>query len=127
MRLIRTGASIGLGYVLGTRAGRQQYENLLQQGQKLIHHPKVQGLGQNPKVQQAAGRLPKPLQSKVNSVLPVTPPLAAPAPFVADPAFAPPPMAATPSPTGTIGSPDVLAEFRPSTEEPPPAMGRPLI
>lgn len=33
----------GLGYVLGTRAGREQYEQLTAKAQELWRHPKVQG------------------------------------------------------------------------------------
>ncbi len=40
--LLRFGSGFGLGYVLGTRAGRQRYEQLLSDGKRLLQHPKVQ-------------------------------------------------------------------------------------
>jgi len=54
--LLRLGSSFGLGYVLGTRAGRQRYEQLLSDGKRLL---------QNPKVQEASSRLPAVVQQRL--------------------------------------------------------------
>jgi len=54
--LLRWGSSFGLGYVLGTRAGRQRYEQLLSHGKRLLQHPKVQ---------EASSRLPAVVQQRL--------------------------------------------------------------
>ena len=56
MGLLRLGSSFGLGYVLGTRAGRQRYEQLLSVGKRLLQHPKVQ---------EASSRLPAVMQQRL--------------------------------------------------------------
>jgi len=54
--LLRLGSSFGLGYVLGTRAGRQRYEQLLSDGKRLLQHRKVQ---------EASSRLPAVVQQRL--------------------------------------------------------------
>jgi len=54
--LLRLGSSFGLGYVLGTRAGRQRYEQLLDDGRRFLQHPKVQ---------EASSRLPAVVQQRL--------------------------------------------------------------
>jgi len=57
--LLRLGSSFGLGYVLGTRAGRQRYEQLLADGRRFRQHPKVQ---------EASSRLPAVVQQRFPAV-----------------------------------------------------------
>jgi len=54
--LLRLGSSFGLGYVLGSRAGRQRYEQLLVDGRRFLQHPKVQ---------EASSRLPAVVQQRL--------------------------------------------------------------
>ncbi len=54
--LLRLGSSFGLGYVLGTRAGRPRYEQLLGDGRRLLQHPRVQ---------EASSRLPAVVQQRL--------------------------------------------------------------
>jgi len=54
--LLRLGSSFGLGYVLGSRAGRQRYEQLLADGRRFLQHPKVQ---------EASSRLPAVVQQRL--------------------------------------------------------------
>jgi len=54
--LLRLGSSFGLGYVLGSRAGRPRYEQLLSGGRRLLQHPKVQ---------EASSRLPAVVQQRL--------------------------------------------------------------
>jgi len=54
--LLRWGSSFGLGYVLGSRAGRQRYEQLLGDGRRFLQHPKVQ---------EASSRLPAVVQQRL--------------------------------------------------------------
>jgi len=54
--LLRLGSSFGLGYVLGSRAGRQRYEQLLDDGRRFLQHPKVQ---------EASSRLPAVVQQRL--------------------------------------------------------------
>jgi hypothetical protein len=54
--LFRLGSGFGLGYVLGSRAGRQRYEQLLGDGRRLLQHPKVQ---------EASSRLPAVVQQRI--------------------------------------------------------------
>jgi len=54
--LLRLGSSFGLGYVLGSRAGRPRYEQLLSDGKRLLQHPKVQ---------EASRRLPAVVQQRL--------------------------------------------------------------
>ncbi len=54
--LLRLGSSFGLGYVLGTRAGRARYEQLLDDGRRLLQHPRVQ---------EASSRLPAVVQQRL--------------------------------------------------------------
>jgi len=54
--LLRLGSSFGLGYVLGARAGRPRYEQLLSDGKRLLQHPKVQ---------EASSRLPAVVQQRL--------------------------------------------------------------
>jgi len=54
--LLKLGSSFGLGYVLGSRAGRQRYEQLLADGRRLLQHPKVQ---------EASSRLPAVVQQRL--------------------------------------------------------------
>jgi len=54
--LLRLGSSFWLGYVLGTRAGRPRYEQLLSDGKRLLLHPKVQ---------EASSRLPAVVQQRL--------------------------------------------------------------
>jgi len=54
--LLRLGSSFGLGYVLGSRAGRQRYEQLLASGRRFLQHPKVQ---------EASSRLPAVVQQRL--------------------------------------------------------------
>jgi len=54
--LLRLGSSFGLGYVLGSRAGRPRYERLLSGGRRLLQHPKVQ---------EASSRLPAVVQQRL--------------------------------------------------------------
>ncbi len=56
MGLLRLGSSFGLGYVLGSRAGRPRYEQLLSDGKRLLQHPKVQ---------EASSRLPAVVQQRL--------------------------------------------------------------
>ena len=56
MGLLRLGSSFGLGYVLGSRAGRPRYEQLLSGGRRLLQHPKVQ---------EASSRLPAVVQQRL--------------------------------------------------------------
>ncbi len=56
MGLLRLGSSFGLGYVLGSRAGRPRYEKLLSGGRRLLQHPKVQ---------EASSRLPAVVQQQL--------------------------------------------------------------
>jgi len=35
-------AGLGIGYVLGSKAGRQRYEQIIQASRKFAEHPKVQ-------------------------------------------------------------------------------------
>jgi hypothetical protein len=56
VRLLRFGSGFGLGYVLGTRAGRQRYEQLLSDAKRLLQHPKVQ---------EASSRLPAVVQQRL--------------------------------------------------------------
>ena len=56
MGLLRLGSSFGLGYVLGARAGRPRYEQLLSDGKRLLQHPKVQ---------EASSRLPAVVQQRL--------------------------------------------------------------
>jgi len=54
--LLRLGSSFGLGYVLGTRAGRPRYEQLLGDGRRFLQHPKVQ---------EASSRLPAVVRQRL--------------------------------------------------------------
>jgi len=54
--LLRLGSSFGLGYVLGSRAGRQRYEQLLADGRRFLQHPKVR---------EASSRLPAVVQQRL--------------------------------------------------------------
>jgi len=54
--LLRLGSSFGLGYVLGARAGRPRYEQLLGEGRRLLQHPRVQ---------EASSRLPAVVQQRL--------------------------------------------------------------
>jgi len=54
--LLRLGSSFGLGYVLGSRAGRPRYEQLLSDGRRLLQHPRVQ---------EAGSRLPAVVQQRL--------------------------------------------------------------
>jgi len=54
--LLRLGSSFGLGYVLGCRAGRQRYEQLLDDGRRFLQYPKVQ---------EASSRLPAVVQQRL--------------------------------------------------------------
>jgi len=54
--LLRLGSSFGLGYVLGSRAGRPRYEQLLADGRRFLQHPKVQ---------EASSRLPAVVQQRL--------------------------------------------------------------
>ena len=56
MGLLRLGSSFGLGYVLGSRAGRPRYEQLLADGRRFLQHPKVQ---------EASSRLPAVVQQRL--------------------------------------------------------------
>lgn len=70
MGYVKTGLGFGLGYVLGARAGRQRYEELVQQARQLSAHPKVQ---------EASAKLPPAVQqglAKVSQSGPVGDPLA---------------------------------------------------
>lgn len=60
MGLIKTGIGFGLGYVLGARAGRQRYEQLLDEARRLSEHPKVQ---------EASAKLPPALQQGLSRVV----------------------------------------------------------
>ncbi len=66
MGLIGTATTIGFGYVLGTRAGRQRYEQLAAAGTKLARHPQVLRLAEHPQVQQINAKLPQALRSKLD-------------------------------------------------------------
>lgn len=66
MGLVGTATKIGIGYVVGTRAGRQRYEQLATTGKKLVQHPQVQRLAEHPRVQQINAKLPHALQSKLS-------------------------------------------------------------
>lgn len=59
MGYLKTGLGFGLGYVLGARAGRQRYEELLQQAKQLSNHPKVQ---------EASAKLPPAVQQGLAKV-----------------------------------------------------------
>jgi hypothetical protein len=67
MGLVGTATKIGIGYVLGTRAGRQRYEQLAAAGKKLVQHPQVQRLAEHPQVQQLNAQLPQALRSKLGT------------------------------------------------------------
>jgi len=54
--LLRLGSSFGLGYVLGSRAGRPRYEQLLGDGRRLLQHPRVR---------EASSRLPAIVQQRL--------------------------------------------------------------
>jgi hypothetical protein len=54
--LLRLGSSFGLGYVLGSRAGRPRYEQLLADGRRFLQHPKVQ---------EASSRLPAVVRQRL--------------------------------------------------------------
>jgi len=54
--LLRLGSSFGLGYLLGSRAGRPRYEQLLADGRRFLQHPKVQ---------EASSRLPAVVQQRL--------------------------------------------------------------
>jgi hypothetical protein len=54
--LLRLGSSFGLGYVLGSRAGRPRYEQLLGGVRRLLQHPRVQ---------EASSRLPAVVQQRL--------------------------------------------------------------
>lgn len=41
--MFRLGIGIAIGYVLGSRAGRERYEQLKRWGSKAADHPAVQG------------------------------------------------------------------------------------
>jgi len=41
--MIRLVISIGIGYVLGSRAGRERYEQIMRWGSSVADHPAVQG------------------------------------------------------------------------------------
>ncbi len=56
MGLLRLGSGFGLGYVLGSRAGRPRYEQLLGEGKRLLQHPRVQ---------EASSRLPAVLRRRL--------------------------------------------------------------
>ena len=56
MGLLRLGSSFGLGYVLGARAGRPRYEQLLDNERRLLQHPRVQ---------EASSRLPPVVQQRL--------------------------------------------------------------
>ena len=41
--MFRLGLGIGIGYVLGSRAGRQRYEQIKKVANTVVDHPAVQG------------------------------------------------------------------------------------
>lgn len=89
MGYLKTGLGFGLGYVLGARAGRQRYDDLIADARRLSAHPKVQ---------EAAEKLPPAVQQGLNRI--TSQPTQVPGlaeTGVADPA--PPPSA----PTGLLG------------------------
>jgi len=78
MGLLKTGIGFGLGYLLGARAGRQRYEQLLDEARRLSTHPKVQ---------EASAKLPPALQQGLARVVGDPVPASGDAmPGVADPA-----------------------------------------
>ena len=66
MSKIVTLAAAATGYVLGARAGRQRYEQIADQAQRLWHDPRVQKAAANAK-DQAAEKAPL-LKDKVADV-----------------------------------------------------------
>lgn len=58
MGLLKAGTVFGLGYAVGTRAGRERHEHLLADGRRLAQHPAVQ---------QASTRLPAPVQQRLTA------------------------------------------------------------
>jgi hypothetical protein len=56
---LKIGLGVGIGYVLGARAGRQRYEELLADARRLSAHPKVQ---------EAAAKLPPALQQGLHRI-----------------------------------------------------------
>ncbi len=67
MGLMGTATKIGIGYVLGTRAGRERYEQLAAAGKRLAQHPQVQRLAEHPQVQQVNNKLPQAMRSKLGA------------------------------------------------------------
>lgn len=58
MGLLKAGSIFALGYAVGTRAGRERYEQLLADARRLVQHPAVQ---------QASTRLPASLQLRLTA------------------------------------------------------------
>jgi hypothetical protein len=60
----------GIGYVLGTKAGRNRFEQIRGQAQEFIHSPTVQDTVANlsDTVKQSAQKLPDPVAGVVNAV-----------------------------------------------------------
>ncbi|HZA73648.1 MAG TPA: hypothetical protein VE476_12150 [Propionibacteriaceae bacterium] len=60
----------GIGYVLGTKAGRTRFEQIRGQAQEFINSPKVQDTVANlsDTVKQSAQKLPDPVAGVVNAV-----------------------------------------------------------
>ncbi len=119
MGLFRLGSSFGLGYVLGSRAGRPRYDRLLADGRRFLQHPKVQ---------EASSRLPAVVQQWL-------PTAGGPAPGASGDTTAGPPVpaafveAAGPArdeplapPQPRLAEPVAAELFEPSAAEPPPGL-----
>ena len=96
---------LGVGYVLGTKAGRARYEQLKQQATRVAEHPRTQQLARSAR-EQVSTRMPasvtQRLPQSVTSRL-ATSPSATPAP--------------APAPSSTsVGYPEGSATINPATE-----------
>ncbi len=70
----------GVGYVLGTRAGRQQYEAMVAKAREVAHRPDVQEVAQA--VKSEANRLYGEGRQRLRSPIETAPPHTAPAPIL---------------------------------------------
>ena len=67
MGKLKTGVALGIGYVLGARAGRARYEQIARASAKMASRPEVQRA-----TQQIGGAVSSKLPDSVASKLPTT-------------------------------------------------------
>ncbi|WP_430791757.1 hypothetical protein [Actinoplanes sp. G11-F43] len=114
MGILKLAAGVAVGYVLGSRAGREKYESIAASARKAAGHPRVVEAQEKAKALIGTGT------DKVNAKLHATAESARPTP---DPA---PPVKSTPTPASSVKPAPTPAPSSKPTPTPRPEVTEPL-